>query len=299
MKVEDNLSDEKHCFNELLKFRYSKGFRCEKCGCNKYWIKADRRIIICKNCRAEYSPLAGTMFSRSHISLKRWFNLLFMITCSPERVITANTVFRELSLGSYRTAWEALNKLRYAISVNEPNERLEGTIEFDDIVISGIESDYSKISILGSLELNGEKRLNLQMIKNPDEMNIKNYLRQRFKKDVTVITDPDKLYIQNWLKLNRISFQSTNHYYGFNFMNLHIILQDLKYGLKKGHHGVSEKYLQRNLDEYMFVFNHNADRKNALELLKNYLVNTRISDYKRAENKKRTLLSIIRGEQDY
>ena len=297
MLTEDIILKEKRHFLELLNLCYPEGFCCKKCGCKKMWLKADRRIVICKTCRAEYSPLAGTMFSRSHISLKTWFDLLEIVVCSPDRVITANTVFKELSLGSYRTAWEALNKIRYAISANQAVDVLEGDLELDEMVIAGVESDYSKISILGALEVGGDKRLSLRMIKNPDEMNIKDYLKQRIAKNANVITDPDKLYIQNWLKLNRISYCSTISYYGINFMNLHIILQDVGYGLKKGHHGVSAKYLQRCLDEYMFVFNNNDDRKTALEILKKYMVNTKMSEYKKAKNKKRSILSIITGEQ--
>lgn len=219
-----------------------------------------------------------------------------MMTNSPDRVITAKTIFKELGLGSYRTAWEALNKIRFVISHNEPRIKLKGHIEFDEMVINGIGSEYNKVSILGALEIEGKKRLTLQMIKNPDEMNIKDYLKKKIDKKATVITDPDKLYIHNWLVLNRIKQKSSVKHYGANFMSIHIILQDVRYGLRNGHHSVSEKYLQRNLDEYVFTFNNNDDRTKAYEKVLNYMVNTKLTAYRSAEIPKRSFLSIIAGE---
>ncbi len=282
-------------FKMLVGHYLKDGFCCPVCGGDTYWIKEARRLLICRKCRKEISPLGNTMFGRSHIPLKKWLELIRLICCSPERVITAKTVFEELDLGSYRTAWEAMNKVRYAISLNEPQKRLNGVIEFDEIVITGYGSDYHKVSILGALELEGEKRLSLQMIKNPDEMNIKDYFKRRFSENIKVITSPDKLYIRNWLELNRISQMSSFSYYGGDFMNLHIILQDIRFGLKNGHHSVSEKYMQRNLDEYVFIFNHNNDREEAYRIVLKYMLNTKITDYRKLEKRKRSVFSIIRG----
>ncbi|HAK45122.1 MAG TPA: IS1595 family transposase [Spirochaeta sp.] len=287
---------EKECFDRLIEVIYPAGFICPNCGRTQSWSKPQRRIIICKSCRREISPLAGSMFSRSHISLETWFKMIYMLTSSPERVITAKNIFEELDMGSYRTAWEALNKIRFSISHNEPRIKLRGIIEFDEMVVSGIGSEYNKVSILGALEIEGEKRLTLQMIKNPDEMNIKDYLKHKFSNKVTVITNPEKLYIRNWLVLNRIRQKSAVKHYGANFMSIHIILQDVRYGLKNGHHSISEKYLQRNLDEYVFTFNHNSSRDRAYEKVIDYMVNTKITSYREAEKIKRSFLSIIAGE---
>ncbi len=285
---------EKECFEKLVKLRYQELFSCPVCRNSDIWLKPDRRIIICKNCRKEISPLSDSLFGRSHIPLGTWFDIIYLVTSSPDRVITAKTIFEELDIGSYRTAWEALNKIRFAISHNEPRIKLKGVIEFDEMVISGIGSEYHKLSILGAIEIEGEKRLCLEMIKNPDEMNIKDYLRKRFSRKVTVITDPDKLYILNWLVLNRINQKSSIKHYGANFMSIHIILQDVRYGLKNGHHNISEKYLQSILDEYVFTFN-NKDRNIAYEKVIKYMVNTKMSEYKKSETKKRRFLSIILG----
>ena len=284
--------DNLECLKVLISLKWPDGYACSFCGSEMYWIKPDRRLIICKKCRKEVSPLAGTMFHRSRINLNNWFEIIRLMTCSPDKVITAKYIFRVLGLGSYRTAWNALNKARFAISFNEKQSKLNGVIEFDEIVITGIESEYSKVSILGAIELEGEKRLSLTMIRNPDEMNIKYYFRKNFARNVLVVTDPEKLYIRNWLELNRIK-ELNKEKYEKAFLNLHIILQDIRYGLRCGHHSVSEKFLQRNLDEYVFVFNN--ERPEAFRKLLKYMMITPYSTFIETENKKRSFLSIIRG----
>ena len=298
MKQDILPENEADCFNLLIRYKWENGFRCSKCGGKSYWTKPERRIVICKNCRKEVSPLAGTMFHRSRIALVPWFKIIHRLICSPDEVVTAAVIFKEMGLGSYRTAWSVLNRIRFAISSSEPRRVLSGLIEFDEIVISGIGSEYRKISILGALELENDKNLTLHMIKNPDEMNIKDYFKRLFEKKVSVITDPEKLYISNWLELNRIKQIYSHDYYGSNFMNLHIILQDIKYGLKNGHHSVSEKYLQRNLDEYVFIFNNNDDRKNAFYKVLKFMIDTQYSKYLKAENKKNSFFSIILGNNE-
>jgi hypothetical protein len=295
MPVEVDAEKEEKCFGKLISIRWPKGYRCPLCGNSSYWTKAVRKLLICKNCRKEISPLADTMFSRSRISLSAWFEIIKTLTNSPERVVTATAIFEEVDLGSYRTAWEALRKLRFTISHNEPRLKLCGNVEFDELVISGQVGDYSKISILGALEVDGKKRLSLKMIKNPDEMNIKDYFQRRFSRKTNIIIDSEKLYIRNWLALNRMKPISSKQMYGSKFMNLHIILQDLKFGLRNGHHGISDKYLQENLDEYVFIFNHNNDRGKAFDLLLEYMMKTEISVYRDSKKQNKSFLSIITG----
>ena len=286
---------EEDCFKKLVSKYWKYGYKCRKCGSREHWNKADRRILVCKKCRKEVSPLSGTMFSRSHLSLVQWLEIIRMVTCSPEIVVTAKGVLDGVGIGSYRTAWEALRKIRFAVSRNLPRFRLKGNIEFDELVIAGRGSDYSKVSILGALEVDGEKRLSLKIVKNPDEMNIKDYFRKTFSRGAKIITDSEKLYIRNWLELNRIRQTGCGDVYGHNFMNLHVVLQDIKYAIRNGHYGVSEDLLQAHLDEFVYIFNHNDDRAQAYELLLEYMMKTKISSYRQSLKRERSFFSIIRG----
>ena len=275
--------DEAECFRILLKNMGNRKLRCGRCGSPEYWSKPERRIVICKNCRKERSPLSGTMFSRSHLTLRQWFDIIRIMTNSPDIVVTAVAVRRMAEIGSYRTAWEAMRKIRWVIGRCESVGKLHGDVEFDELVIDGDASEYRKLSILGALETGGQKRLSLVMVKNPDEMNIKGYFKKIFGAGVNAIIDNEKLYIRNWLELNRIKQTSGRDYYGNSFMNIHIIMQDVKYGLKNGHFGVSEQEIQSHLNEFSFIFNHNTERGRAFELLLSYMTKTGPSEYLRSK----------------
>ncbi len=293
MKKNVSYHKEQESFENLIKLRFPEGMVCERCGGQKFWEKPVKRITVCKHCRTENSPLANTMLHRSHISLEHWSGIVRLMINSSDRVITARTIFREIPLGSYRSAWNALRKIRYAISYHTEDERLEGEVEFDEIIKRGQGEDYRKVSILGALEMSGEKRLSLKMVKNPDEMNIKDYFKKNFDKKAVFIVDPQKLYLRNWLELNRFKQKSSITAYGGKFMNIHVVLQDVKYGLRNGHHNVSEQFLQEYLDEYQFIFNYNDNREKAQQLVLGFMMNTPIEGFNKRPETKKNFLSIF------
>ncbi len=293
MKKNINYHKEQESFENLIQLKFPEGMVCKNCGGKEFWEKPVKRIAVCRHCRSEKSPLAGTMLHRSHISLEQWSGIIKLMINSADRVITAKTIFREIPLGSYRSAWNALRKIRYAISFHREDEHLVGEVEFDEIIKRGQGEDYRKVSILGALEMSGEKRLSLRMVKNPDEMNIKDYFKKNFDKNTVFIVDPQKLYLRNWLELNRFKQKSSITAYGGKFMNIHIVLQDVKYGLRNGHHNVSEQFLQEYLDEYQFIFNNNDNRENAEQLVMGYLMNTPIEGFNKRTEDKKSFLSIF------
>jgi hypothetical protein len=73
---------------------------------------------------------------RGHaFALRLWFEALWHVT-SQKSGGSAPGLQRVLGLGSYRTAWNLLHKLRRAM-VRPGRERLQGTVEVDEIFIGG------------------------------------------------------------------------------------------------------------------------------------------------------------------
>ena len=67
--------------------------------------------------------------------LRVWFEALWHVT-SQKGGTSALGLQRVLGLGSYRTAWTLLHKLRRAM-VRPGRERLQGMVEVDEIFIGG------------------------------------------------------------------------------------------------------------------------------------------------------------------
>ena len=78
---------------------------------------------------------AGTLFADTHLPLRLWFEALWHVT-SQKSGASALGLQRVLGLGSYRTAWNLLHKLRRAM-VRPGRDRLQGVVEVDEIFIGG------------------------------------------------------------------------------------------------------------------------------------------------------------------
>lgn len=119
------------CRRYLISVRWPDGYECPVCHTKgKGWRMADGRIR-CAACRACRSSTAGTVFQGSHIPLLTWFRVMWHL-CLPKNGASALAFQRSQELGSYRTAWLCLHKLRKAM-VRPGRERLSGRIEVDKI----------------------------------------------------------------------------------------------------------------------------------------------------------------------
>lgn len=65
----------------------------------------------CAACGKQTSVTAGTVMHRSHLPLKGWFAAIHIVT-SHSNGIPALQLQAQLGLGSYKTAWLLLQKLR-------------------------------------------------------------------------------------------------------------------------------------------------------------------------------------------
>ena len=109
----------------------------------------------------QVSVLAGTVFQDTHLPLTVWFRAMWQIT-SQKNGVSALGLQRALGLGSYKTAWLILHKLRQAM-VRPGRERLRGVVEVDETYWGAAESGgatgrlvYSKALIVVAAEQDGK-----------------------------------------------------------------------------------------------------------------------------------------------
>ena len=91
----------------------------------------------CAACGHQASVTAGTIFQDTHKPLRVWFHAIWLVTTTKQGA-SAMAVQQVLGLGSYRTAWAWLHKLRHAM-VRPDRERLEGAVEVDEAWVGGFE----------------------------------------------------------------------------------------------------------------------------------------------------------------
>jgi len=134
LELRERFADEQGCREYLAKLRWLEGFRCPACQAQDYWL-TERGLRHCRSCGRQTSVTAGTLFADTHLPLRLWFEAMWQVT-SQKYGASALGMQRVLGLGSYRTAWNWLHKLRRAM-VRPGRDRLQGVIEVDEIFIGG------------------------------------------------------------------------------------------------------------------------------------------------------------------
>ena len=112
---ERRFPDEAACAEWLLERRWGSGFACPECGHDGCW-RLGREVLTlqCKACRRETSVTAGTVTHRSHLPLKVWFTAAWLVA-THKNGMSARQLWLQLGLGSYKSAWLLLRKLRAAM----------------------------------------------------------------------------------------------------------------------------------------------------------------------------------------
>ena len=129
MDMEKRFSNEAACRDYLSALRWPTGFMCPGCGATNAG-RMQRGLWHCRSCGRQTSVQAGTVFQDTHLSMVVWFRAMWHMT-SQKNGISALGLQRVLGLGSYRTAWTLLHKLRRAM-VRPGRDRLRGLVEVDE-----------------------------------------------------------------------------------------------------------------------------------------------------------------------
>lgn len=124
----------------MEKLRWQDGPVCPHCksqDCTRLNGEAHRAgTIQCNECREQFTVTVGTVMESSKIPLHKWV-LAFHLMCSSKKGISALQLQRELSLGSYRTAWFMAHRVRHAMKADENQEKMTGAVEADETYVGG------------------------------------------------------------------------------------------------------------------------------------------------------------------
>lgn len=117
------------CREYLARLRWPRGFRCPRCGSGEAW-RMQRGLARCRDCDGQTSLTAGTIFHETRKPLRLWFRAVWAVA-EEKHGLSALGLQRALDLGSYRTAWAWMHKLRQ-IMLRPEQDRLTGTVEVDE-----------------------------------------------------------------------------------------------------------------------------------------------------------------------
>lgn len=189
-EFEERFGTEKQCLDYLFGLRWSKGYYCPECDHNEAWQIREWKYK-CRKCGYQATVLARTMFQDSHLPITTWFKAIWYV-CAQKGGTSALDLQKALGLGSYRTAWTMLLKIRKLMADNAPN-KLSGRVTVD--IYSVHRSDRAKtVKLMIAVELQQNNTIgNLCMDIVPDTYYETRaaFIEKHVKKGSVLVTDND------------------------------------------------------------------------------------------------------------
>ena len=266
LELERRFSSEEACAEYLATLRWPCGWICPRCAGADVWsIRRSRRR--CEKCRYEMSVTAGTILQDSHLPLTVWFRAMWQIT-SQKNGISALGLQRVLGLGSYKTAWAMLHKLRRAM-VRPSRDRLDGVVEVDETYWGGEEPGTDgrgaelKALIAVAAEEDGEGigRIRLRCVPDATRTTLHGFIAQSVVPGSTVRTDglPAYLGMEGYIHDRQIQrHQKAGEHL---LPRVHRTISLLKRWMLGTHQGaIAHAHLDDYLDEFTFRFNRRTSK---------------------------------------
>lgn len=269
VEFESRFSTEESCRDYLFQLRWPDGFRCPHCGHAKAW-PVGTTLFQCAQCDYKVSVTAGTIFQDTHKPLRLWFRAMWWVA-SQKTGASALGLQRVLGLGSYKTAWSWLHKLRRAM-VRPGRDRLSGRVEVDESYLGGPEEGrhgrktHKKALIVVAAEEDGEGigRIRMKRVPDASAASLVPFIEEAVAAASIVHTDGwdgysglrQKGYVHEVTKLGERRASASEH-----LPRVHRVLSLLKRWLLGTHQGaVSHEHLDYYLDEFTFRFNRRTSR---------------------------------------
>lgn len=264
MELEERFADDAACREYLAALRWPEGFVCPSCGGCKAWSMA-RGLRLCGACRRQVSVTAGTIFQDTHLPLTIWFRAVWHVT-SQKNGVSAVGLQRVLGLGSYKSVWAMLHKLRRAM-VRPGREKLSGLVEVDETYWGAQEAGTigrkteRKALILVATEANGKGigRVRLRRTENLKRKSLHGFVRDMIEPGSTMLTDGLKEYAGLKGYVHKPSIQRHQPPGEHLLPRAHRTVSLLKRWMLGTHQGaISHEHLDYYLDEFTFRFNRRA-----------------------------------------
>ena len=259
-------ADEGACAVYLAECRWPDGFVCPACGHGKAWsLDTKAWTYECANCHRQTSVRAGTVMHGSKLPLTVWFWAAYLMA-THSNGMSARQLWRQLGLGSYKSAWLLCAKLRRAM-VDPDRAALAGLVEVDETAIrhrtkgdppaggQGRSHD-GKLLVAGAVEIvgSGPGRVRLAAIGDYSAASLHGFMAANIARGASARTDGWPGYP------GAPGLAHQPHVVGS--MAAHIVLPwvhrvfaNLKTWALGVYHGLRRKHLQAYLDEFTFRFN--------------------------------------------
>src|SRR5947209_7926738 len=271
MKLFEQFGTDEQCRIALEKLRWPDGIKCPRCQSAKISHNYKRNQFECEPCGYHFSVTSGTIFHDTHLPLTKWFAAIYLV-CESRKGISANQLKRTLHV-AYKTAWYLCHRIRAAVA-DADTSLLSGIVECDETYIGGKAKNMhkkdrekkfqgrrgavEKALVLGAIQRGGGVRLKVE--KSADRRTLHNFIKAALADDTkSIMTDEWPAY--NGVEDKNTKHETVNHHLGeyvrgeCHTNSVESVWSLFKRSIVGSYHQISEKHLDRYLDEFEFRFN--------------------------------------------
>ena len=231
----------------------------------------------CKDCRKHFSVRTKSVLAESNIPLNKWLLAVFLLTTNLKGV-SSYKLARDIDV-TQKTAWFLAHRIR-KVYEDQVEAKLDSPVEADETYVGG---KYSNMHISKKPRMVGAgaqdktpivavksrktKKMKAEVTKPVSGITLRRMVEGAVKEGSTVYTDQNAGY--KGLAKKNYKHESVNHSVGEYIKDrahtngVESFWSMLKRGYVGVYHQMSEKHLQRYVDEY--VGRHNGRQERTME----------------------------------
>lgn len=272
----DYFKEESTCIEYYEQIRWGNEPSCPHCGgTTPYSTKRGYRCSE-KECRKDFTVKVGTIFENSKIPLRTWFAAIFLAT-NHKKGISSVQLASDLNI-TQKSAWFVLHRIREMLREKSP-KMLGATdmVEIDEAYIGGKEGNkhfkkqrsnsnpslkndgtpyQPKKMVVGFIERGGD--IIVRHVSRATNKEILPLIEKHIEQGSEVHTDESRIYhsVGKTFTHKTVVHSASQYVVGNCHTNtIENFWSTLKRGINGIYHHVSEKHLERYLDEYANRYN--------------------------------------------
>lgn len=263
-------SDEQTCKAYLERIRFKDGDFCPHCGHRKIYRYKDGRYR-CASCKRDFRIITGTIFSKTHAPLRKWFVAVYLLT-------TAKKGISSIALADHigvtqSTAWYMAHRIREAMK--QDDRQLLGVVEIDETYIGGKESNRhaskrtygtqgrslaKKTPVVGMVA-RGRSTIAFP-VTDTSRATIRHYIDKHVNRFAKIYTDEYGSYVKLSEAYDHtiVPHKQDKYVHGKAHTNgVESVWATFKRAYYGVYHHMSRKHLQRYLNACVYRLNHKTD----------------------------------------
>jgi transposase-like protein len=260
LDFQEQFKSEEDCITFLEEQRWENGRFCPHCGSYETYKFKDGKLFKCKDCKKQFTVKVGTIFSDSHVPLKKWFYAIYLNT-SLKKGISSVQLSKYLGI-TQKSAWFMLQRIRYGVENAGREDLLNNTVEVDETYVGGVKhggrvGPADKAVVFGAVERGGKAMI--KHVPSSGSRVLLPEIQKSISPDATIFSDQYGSYRS--LKRRGYTHSTVNHSkleFARGIIHTNTIegaWAHFKLGIAAIYLGVSVKHLQLYCSEFEYRYN--------------------------------------------